>query len=159
MTFLYPINKKMRKFTKRPSIGQYSFKLLEDLVKGTLPESFKEFMDLYGGVSIEEDYFYDSKERDWSYKDWTFSRYFHFHNMYRMAESFKKEYSKLLIPFCFDAGGRPYCISFQEPTYGKVIIFKDPEEIVEWDKNPLGIVADSFDELLDGLTRDRPDYL
>ncbi|MBK9580663.1 MAG: SMI1/KNR4 family protein [Saprospiraceae bacterium] len=59
------------------------------------------------------------------------------------------------IPFAYDPGGWHFCLSFDEDTFGKVVVNRWSDHLPE---DQFIVIADSFEEFINGLTA-RPNHL
>lgn len=140
----------MREYTVRARIGARNFKMLEELVKGVLPASFKEFMIKYSGLGLIEDYYTDSLGEGWIVAAYDSSS-----SMYGLTKEFIENGWGNKLPFAYDEGGWHYCLSFDDATYGKIIVNRwtdyDPSD-------QFLVIADSFDCFIDNLEKRPPEY-
>ncbi|PCE62851.1 SMI1/KNR4 family protein [Sediminicola luteus] len=129
-------------------MGERSFKLIESTIEDTFSNAFKEILKKYAGLSIEEDWFNDNKGTTWKLAAFT-----DFTSMHNLTKEFREKGWGVKVPFANDPGGWHYCLSFDEDTYGKVIVnrWTDHEE-----KDQFLVIAESFEEFIDGLKR-RPE--
>lgn len=135
----------MKELTIAPRAGKRYLKLLENAIGGSLPVSLNEVILKYAGLRVLEDTYEDKSKVLWEIQS--------FDNVASMVDLTKefsvKGWGKKL-PFAFDPGGWHYCLSFDEDTYGKVIVnrWTDHE-----DKDQFLVIAESFEEFIEGLKR------
>jgi hypothetical protein len=135
----------MKELTIAPRAGKRYLKLLENAIGGSLPVSLNEVILKYAGLRVLEDTYEDKSKVLWEIQS--------FDNVASMVDLTKefivKGWGKKL-PFAFDPGGWHYCLSFDEDTYGKVIVnrWTDHEE-----KDQFLLIAESFEEFIEGLKR------
>jgi len=135
----------MKELTIAPRAGKRYLKLLENAIGGSLPVSLNEVILKYAGLRVLEDTYEDKSKVLWEIQS--------FDNVTSMVDLTKefivKGWGKKL-PFAFDPGGWHYCLSFDEDTYGKVIVnrWTDHE-----DKDQFLVIAESFEEFIEGLKR------
>jgi hypothetical protein len=135
----------MKELTIAPRAGKRYLKLLENAIGGSLPVSLNEVILKYAGLRVLEDTYEDKSKVLWEIQS--------FDNVASMVvltkEFIVKGWGKKL-PFAFDPGGWHYCLSFDEDTYGKVIVnrWTDHE-----DKDQFLVIAESFEEFIEGLKR------
>lgn len=135
----------MKELTIAPRAGKRYLKLLENAIGSSLPDSLNEVILKYAGLTVLEDTYEDKSKVLWEIQS--------FDNVASMVDLTKefivKGWGKKL-PFAFDTGGWHYCLSFDEDTYGKVIVnrWTDHEE-----KDQFLVIAESFEEFIDGLKR------
>jgi len=119
--------------------------MLERLIGHSFSDNFKTFMTENAGLSHYENMFTDSRGVDWEVQT-----YNQFKDLYGLTEEFKNHGWGLKVPFAFDPGGWHYCLSFDNDSYGKIIVNRwtdhSPEE-------QFLIIADSFEIFIDGLHR------
>lgn len=140
----------MKKLTVRPRLGKGNIKLLERELGSELPSTFKDFIVTNAGLSHYECLFKDS-----SGATWEVSQYNQYKDLIGLLREFKKKGWGLMICFAFDPGGWHYCLSFDEDTYGKIIVnrWTDHDE-----SNQFLVIAESFESFIEGLQR-RPEEL
>ena len=138
----------MKKLTLRPRLGNGNVKLIERELGQELPNEFKGFIVSNAGLSHYECLFADSHGNSWEV-----SQYNQYKDLIGLVRDFKDKELGLKICFAHDPGGWHYCLSFDEDTYGKVIVnrWTDHEE-----KDQFLVIAESFEEFIDGLKR-RPE--
>jgi hypothetical protein len=135
----------MKELTIAPRAGKRYLKLLENAIGGSLPVSLNEVILKYAGLRVLEDTYEDKSKVLWEIQS--------FDNVASMVDLTKefivKGWGKKL-PFAFDPGGWHYCLSFDQDTYGKVIVnrWTDHE-----DKDQFLVIAESFEEFIEGLKR------
>jgi hypothetical protein len=135
----------MKELTIAPRAGKRYMKLLENAIGGSLPVSLNEVILKYAGLRVLEDTYEDKSKVLWEIQS--------FDNVASMVDLTKefivKGWGKKL-PFAFDPGGWHYCLSFDQDTYGKVIVnrWTDHE-----DKDQFLVIAESFEEFIEGLKR------
>lgn len=134
----------MRKFTVVPKFGERSFGVIENIVGGKFAPFFKEIISEYGGKSIYENHYIDKNGIVW-----VFGAFVDFALIYKLTKQFKENGWGLKVPFAYDQGGWHFCLSFDEETYGKIIVNRwtdhSPEE-------QFAVIADSFEAFIHGLS-------
>jgi len=140
----------MREFTIRPRMGEKSFKLLEKIIDDSCSDYFKKIMKKYAGMSVEEDFFIDSKGNSW-----VIAAFDNFTSMFELTKEFKENGLGKKIPFAYNPGGWHYCLSFDADTYGKIIVNRWTDHIED---EQFLVIADSFESFIDGLERRPEEY-
>ena len=133
----------MKKLTVKPRLGNGNIKLLEQITNNYFPEDFKIFMMENAGLSHYENTFIDKGGIEWEV-----SQYNQFKDLYGLIKEFKEKGWGVKVPFAYDPGGWHYCLSFDEDTFGKIIVnrWTDHEG-----KDQFIVIADSFDDFINGL--------
>lgn len=135
----------MKKLTIAPRAGKIYFSLLQEAVGVELPNELITIIESYGGLSVLEDMYIDFNDNEWELQ--TFD---HIASIIDLTKEFKEKGWGLKVPFAYDPGGWHFCLSFDKDTYGKIIINRwtdhSPEE-------QFLVIADSFEEFIDGLKR------
>lgn len=97
------------------------------------------------GLRYMESYFLDKKGNLWVVAEYNLAAELH-----KLTREFKDHGWGLKIPFAFNSSGWHFCLSFDEDTFGKIIINRwtdhSPEE-------QFIVIADSFEEFINGLQR------
>ena len=135
----------MKELTIAPRAGKRYLKLLENAIGSELPESLKEVILKYAGLTVLEDTYEDENKNLWEVQA--------FDNVASMVDLTKEFVEKgwgKKLPFAYDPGGWHYCLSFDEDTYGKIIVnrWTDHEE-----KDQFVVIAESFESFINGLQR------
>ncbi len=138
----------MKKLTVRPRLGSGNIKLIERELGQSLPDDFKDFIINNAGLSHYECLFKDSEGNIWEV-----SQYNQYKDLIGLLREFKNNELGLKVCFAFDPGGWHYCLSFDEDTYGKIVVnrWTDHEE-----SERLVVIAQNFEEFINGLER-RPE--
>lgn len=140
----------MRVFNIMSKFDDACAKAIERLIGNTLDDTFKKFMNLYSGHSIYEQYYKDKNS-----KEWILSSIDNFTSIFKLTKEFKNSGWGNKIPFGYDEGGWHFCLSFDEETFGKVLINRWTDHLPE---EQFVVIADSFDEFINGL-QERPAHL
>jgi hypothetical protein len=133
----------MRKLTIRPRMGDASIKLIEDVIGEKFDIYFAEFLKKNAGLSHEEFIYIDKSKTEWhvqSYND--------FNDLFGLTKEFLDGYKRKLVPFAYDGGGWHFCLSFDDETYGKIIINRWTDHLPE---EQFLVIADNFEEFINGL--------
>jgi hypothetical protein len=133
----------MRKLTMYPRMGDSNMRHIESIISSPLSEYFKDFLKQNGGLSHYERYFIDNSQTQWEVK-----KYLTYVELYKLTEEFLQSYKHKLVPFAYDSGGWHFCLSFDEDTYGKIIINRWTDHLPE---EQFLVIADSFEEFINGL--------
>ena len=142
----------MRKLTIRhPRVGDGAFERLESLIGEKLPDVFKDFLKLYSGFGLEEDYFLDINGREWligGYSKWT--------EIYKYAKKLKEDNLGVKLPFAYDTGRWYLCLCFDDgDNYGKILVRPTHHNL---DNVDFIVIANSFEDFISRL-RKRPRHL
>ncbi|HLO43054.1 MAG TPA: SMI1/KNR4 family protein [Leadbetterella sp.] len=140
----------MRQFQIRKRIGEKSLDLLDKLIGFELPFLLRQILINYSGLSIEQDYYIDKNGNEW-----ILAAFDNFNSIYKLTTEFKDSGWGNKIPFGYDEGGWHFCLSFDEETFGKVLINRWTDHLPE---DQFVIIADYFEEFIDGL-HERPEHL
>jgi hypothetical protein len=145
LQIIYFIKTNMREFTILPKIQDFELDMIDNILEDNIPEDVRIYLKQYGGSSILECYYTDSKGLEWELNQFNL-----FHDLFKLTKEFKENGWGLKLPFAYDPGGWHYCLSFDKETYGKIIINRwtdhSPEE-------QFVIIAESFEEFINGLEK------
>ena len=141
----------MRQFNVIDRIQDGEFSFIEKELNIQLPEILKDYLKKYGGMNIVENTFY-TKDK----KDFQLGQFLMFDEILNLSKEFLREYHRRLVPFAFDGGGWHFCLSFDEETYGKIIINRWTDYLPE---EQFLIIADSFEEFINGLKTEEESIL
>lgn len=133
----------MKQFTVIPSIDEGGFKFIEKIVSTEFSDFFKNIMAKYGGLAVYERYYHDKNNNLWE-----LGAFDNFTSIYELTKEFLEKYKRKLVPFAYDGGGWHFCLSFDEETYGKIIINRWTDHLPE---EQFLVIADSFEEFINGL--------
>ncbi|MEL6559600.1 MAG: hypothetical protein AAFQ94_15520 [Bacteroidota bacterium] len=88
----------MRKFTISKNFEMYEYNLLEERLDEKLPKELFQVLEIYGGLSIEENSFLDQKNQ----KEWTLVSFLKFSEIYNYIEDIEEElkFAGLSINYC-----------------------------------------------------------
>jgi len=141
----------MKELTIAPRAGKRYLQLLESAIGSDLPDSFREIIMKYAGLSVLENTYKDSNNTEWELQ--TFD---HVASMVDLTKEFIEKGWGRKLPFAYDPGGWHYCLSFDEETYGKVLVNRwtdhSPEE-------QFLIIADSLEDFINGLDERREELV
>jgi hypothetical protein len=133
----------MREFKILPMVQDFELNLLEKIIENKIPDLVRSYIKKYGGLMIAEKHFFDKNGLEWELGQFNF-----FKELNGLTEEFLREYHRKLIPFAYDPGGWHFCLSFDEDTYGKIIINRWTDHLPE---EQFLVIADSFEEFINGL--------
>lgn len=136
----------MRQFTLIDRIQDGEFNFIEKELNILLPQILKDYLKKYGGMSIVECTFYTNEK-----KDFQLGQFLMFDEILNLSKEFLREYHRKLVPFAYDGGGWHFCLSFDEDTYGKIIINRWTDHLPE---EQFLVIAESFEEFINGLKRE-----
>ena len=135
----------MRQLTILPKIQDFEFNLIEKSLENSIPNCIRDFLKIYAGCGIEEKVF-TSKDSS----EWEISQFNLFNDLYKLTKEFKNNNWGCKLPFAFDPGGWHFCLSFDNDTFGKIIINRWTDHLPE---NQFVIIADNFEEFIIGLKK------
>jgi len=141
---------KMKKLRIKPRLGSGNIKLIERAIGFELPVDFKEFMINNAGLSHYECLFTDKQGNEWEV-----AQYNQYRDLIGLTREFKEKGWGIKIPFAHDPGGWHFCLSFDEDTFGKIIVNRWTDHLP---KDQFIVIAGSFEEFIEGL-RERPENL
>lgn len=78
-------------------------------------------------------------------------KYLTYPELYKLTDEFLREYHRKLVSFAYDPGGWHLCLSFDEATYGNIIINRWTDNLPE---EQFLVIAESFEEFINGLKTD-----
>jgi hypothetical protein len=133
----------MRQFNIVDRIQGAEFNFIEKTLEINLPIIFKNYLSKYGGMSIYENTFF--KQDIGSFE---IGQFLMFDEILNLSKEFLQSYHRKLIPFAYDPGGWHFCLSFDDETYGKIIINRWTDHLPE---EQFLVIADSFEEFINGL--------
>lgn len=135
----------MREFKIVDRIQDAEFNFIEKKNKISIPILFKDYLKKYGGMAIYESQF--SSRKNGSFQ---IGQFLMFDEILNLSKEFEQSFDRKLIPFAYDPGGWHFCLSFDESTFGNIIVNRwtdhSPEE-------QFVVIADSFEEFVNGLKR------
>lgn len=141
----------MKELTIAPRAGKRYLQLLESAIGSPIPNSLKEIIIKYAGLSVIENTFLDSNNTEWELQNFD-----HVASMVTLTKEFIEKGWGFKLPFAYDPGGWHYCLSFDKETYGKVLVNRwtdhSPEE-------QFLIIADSFEDFINGLEERKEDLV
>ncbi len=140
----------MRRFRVRPRFGAKNFEIIESLINGKFTDGFRDIMREYAGLSVYENYFVDRSGRDWE-----LAAFDNFTSIFKLTKEFREGGWGLKVPFAYDPGGWHFCLSFDEDTYGKIIVNRWTDHAPE---DQFIVIADCFEDFINGL-QERPEEL
>ncbi|HQV66575.1 MAG: SMI1/KNR4 family protein [Saprospiraceae bacterium] len=140
----------MKELNIAPRAGKRYIQLLENAIGSSLPGSLRSIITKYAGLSVLENTYLDSNNTEWELQ--TFD---HIASMVDLTKEFIEKGWGKKIPFAYDPGGWHFCLSFDEDTFGKVVVNRWSDHLPE---DQFIVIADSFEEFINGLTA-RPNHL
>lgn len=141
----------MKKLTIAPRAGKRYLQLLESAIGSNLPDLLREIIMKYAGLAVLENTYKDSSNTEWKLQ--TFD---HVASMVDLTKEFIKKGWGKKLPFAYDPGGWHYCLSFDEETYGKVLVNRWTDHVPE---EQFIIIADSFEAFINGLEERKEDLV
>lgn len=135
----------MKELTIAPRAGKRYLQLLESAIGSNLPDSFREIIMKYAGLSVLENTYKDKSNTEWELQ--TFD---HVASMVDLTKEFIEKGWGKKLPFAYDPGGWHYCLSFDEESYGKVLVNRWTDHSAE---EQFVIIADSFENFINGLEK------
>jgi hypothetical protein len=140
----------MKELTIAPRTGKRYLHLLENAIARDLPDSFKHILVKYAGLAVLENTYKDANNVEWELQ--TFD---HVASMIDLTKEFIEKGWGRKIPFANDPGGWHYCLSFDEVTFGKIMVNRWTDHLPE---EQFVVIADSIDEFINGL-KERSDEI
>ena len=140
----------MKELNIAPRAGKRYIQLLENAIGSSLPGSLRSIITKYAGLSVLENTYLDSNNTEWELQ--TFD---HIASMVDLTKEFIEKGWGKKIPFAYDPGGWHFCLSCDEDTFGKVVVNRWSDHLPE---DQFIVIADSFEEFINGLTA-RPNHL
>lgn len=137
--------KYLKKLNIRYRMSEISFIQLEKKLKIGIPNYFKEFMKRYANVGVLEKFFF--RENDFVELA-GFNGFTIINNV--LAVTLEDDKMEKMLPFSSLYGVFPICLSFDEKTYGKVILYDSRYR--DFDITPIEVLADSFEDFVNSLT-------
>ncbi len=136
----------MRKLTLYPRMGSSNLNILENLISDKIPILISDFLKENAGLSHYERYYKDDKNVIWEV-----SKYLTFGEMFKLTQEFLREYKPRLLPFAYDPGGWHFCLSFDQESYGKIIINRWTDHKPE---DQFLVIANNFEDFINGLRKE-----
>jgi len=136
----------MRLFTVKERIQDAEFLFLENETKLTLPNSFKSFLKVYGGLAITENNFFTK----FGAELFQVGQFMMFDEILNLTKELWLIHHRHLIPFAFDPGGWHFCLCMDNGIdSGGIFVNRWTDHLRE---NQLIKIANSFEEFIEGLT-------
>ena len=139
----YFINNNMRELTLLPKIQDFELNIIEGVIENKIPSLVRDYLKKYGGNMVKEKFYFDTNGLEWE-----LSQFNMFKDLHGLTKEFLENYHRKLVPFAYDPGGWHFCLSFDEDTYGKIIINRWTDHLPE---EQFLVIADSFEEFINGL--------
>ncbi|MFH6963626.1 SMI1/KNR4 family protein [Flavobacterium plurextorum] len=134
----------MRKLNLYPRMGDSNMRHIESIISENLPEYFKDFLKLNGGLCHYERYFVDHDKTVWEVKN-----YLNYADLFKLTEEFLQNYHRKLIPFALDMGGWHFCLCLdQGQNYETILVNRWTDYLPE---EQFLKIADSFEDFINGL--------
>jgi len=141
----------MKELTIAPRAGKRYLQLLEKAIGSNLPESLKGLIVKYAGLAVLENTFWDKNNTEWELQ--TFD---HVASMVDLTKEFIEKGWGKKLPFAFDPGGWHYCLSFEEESFGKVVVNRWSDHSPE---DQFVVIADSLEDFINGLEERREELV
>jgi len=135
----------MRKLTLNDRFLPHQYNRIENEIGIKIPDIIKCFISEYADLSVKENKFVNNDG-----KLFEISQFISYRTMYDFIKEFKEEGLGKKLPLAIDNGGWVFCISFDEESMGKILLYQME---MEWKtKNEaFELVANSFEEFINGL--------
>ena len=133
----------MKELTIAPRAGKRYLQLLEKAIGSPIPNSLKEILIRYAGLSVKENTYKDSNGKEWELQ--TFD---HIGSMVDLTKEFVEKGWGKKLPFAYDPGGWHFCLSFEEENFGKILVNRWTDHAPE---DQFVIIADSLEDFINGL--------
>lgn len=141
----------MKELTIAPRAGKRYLQLLEKAIGSNLPESLRGLIVKYAGLAVLENTFWDKNNTEWELQ--TFD---HVASMVDLTKEFIEKGWGKKLPFAFDPGGWHYCLSFEEESFGKVLVNRWSDHAPE---DQFVVIADSLEDFINGLEERREELV
>jgi len=135
----------MRTLTLEDRFLPHQYSRIENEAGIQIPDSIKDFISVYADLSVKENKFINSDG-----KLFEISQFITYRMMYDFIKEFKKENLGKKLPFATDHGGWVFCISFDEDSKNKILLYQME---TEWKtkNDAFEFVANNFEEFINGL--------
>ena len=140
----------MKELTIAPRAGKRYLQLLESVLGTNLPDSLREILVKYAGLSVLENIYKDDNNTEWELRTFDYVA-----SIVDLTKEFIEAGWGKKVPFAFDPGGWHFCLSFDKETYGKVLVNRWTDHSPE---DQFIVIANSFEEFINGL-KERPEEL
>lgn len=141
----------MKELTIAPRAGKRYLQLLENAIGSILPESLRGLVVKYAGLAVLENTF-----RDKNNTEWELQAFDHVASMVDLTKEFIEKGWGKKLPFGFDPGGWHYCLSFEEESFGKVMVNRWTDHVPE---DQFIVIADSLEDFINGLEERREELV
>lgn len=145
------INLNMKELTIAPRTGKRYLQLLESAIGSPIPNSLKDILIKYAGLSVVENTFKDSSNTEWELKTFDYVP-----SIIDLTKEFIEGGWGKKLPFGFDPGGWHYCLSFEEESFGKVMVNRWTDHVLE---DQFIVIADSLEDFINGLEERREELV
>ncbi|MFC4478394.1 SMI1/KNR4 family protein [Flavobacterium chungangensis] len=135
----------MRKLTLGDRFLPHQHIRIENEVGIKISDNIKDFISEYADLSVKENKFINNDG-----KLFEISQFITYRMMYDFIKEFKEEGLGKKLPFAIDNGGWIFCISFDEESMDKILLYQME---MEWEtkNDAFELVANSFEEFINGL--------
>ncbi|MFH7002634.1 SMI1/KNR4 family protein [Flavobacterium bizetiae] len=135
----------MRKLTLSGRFLPHQFIRIENEIGIIIPHTIKDFISEYADLSTKENKFINNDG-----KLFEISQFITYRMMYDFIKEFKEEGLGKKLPFAIDNGGWVFCISFDEESMNKILLY---EMEMEWKtkNDAFELVANNFEDFINGL--------
>lgn len=135
----------MRKLTLKDRFLPHQYSRIENEAGIKIPETIKDFISEYADLSVKENKFINNDG-----KLFEISQFITYRMMDDFIKEFKEEGLGKKLPFAIDNGGWVFCISFDEESMDKILLYQME---MEWKtkNDAFELVADSFEEFINNL--------
>ena len=122
----------MKELTLAPRIGDAQGIVVA--IENDLPDYFREILTKYSGLKVLENKYKDPTGKIWGLK--SFKTVIAILNL---SERFLEWEIGLYVPFAHNSEGWHFCLSYEESSYGKIIVFIWTEK-----NNEFIVIADNL---------------
>jgi hypothetical protein len=135
----------MRRLTLNDRFLPHQYSRIENEAGIKIPDNIKDFISEYADLSVKENKYINSDG-----KLFEISQFITYKMMYDFVKEFKEEGLGKKLPFAIDNGGWVFCISFDEESIDKILIYQME---MEWKtkKDAFELVANSFEDFINNL--------
>lgn len=143
----------MRKLTLNDRFLPHQFRRIENEVGIKIPDNIKDFISEYADLSVKENKYINSDG-----KLFEISQFITYKMMYDFVKEFKEQGLGKKLPFAIDNGGWVFCISFDDESIDKILLYQME---IEWKtkKDAFELVANSLEDFINDLQEETENSL
>lgn len=143
----------MRKLTLNDRFLPHQFRRIENEVGIKISDNIKDFISEYADLSVKENKYINSDG-----KLFEISQFITYKMMYDFVKEFKEQGLGKKLPFAIDNGGWVFCISFDDESIDKILLYQME---IEWKtkKDAFELVANSLEDFINDLQEETENSL